>query len=243
MKITFLGTSHGVPSDTRFCSGILIQVKDAYYFLDGGAPLADLVMRYQVPTEKIKGAFVTHMHGDHTWGLFHLLDLINWKWTDCSLDVLLPEQCGIDSLKQIEEVVCHPLDEKRIRFSLTHPGKVFEDGIITMTAIPTQHMPNNRPSFAYLMEAEGKCVLFTGDMAADMEDFPQIALDEATDCIVCEAAHQAAETTLNKARRCPTGHFLITHVYPDEKFPIFEAAAKEMPFDFRTVKDGDSIQL
>ena len=243
MKITFLGTSHGVPSDTRFCSGIIIQIGDAYYLLDGGAPLGDLVMRYAVPAAKIRAAFVTHMHGDHTWGLFHLLDLMNWAWTDSSLQVLMPEQCGIDALKQMQEVLCSPLDEKRIRFSVTKAGRVYEDENMAVTAIPTRHMPNGRPSFAYLVEAEGKRVLFTGDMHADMEDFPKIALDEATDCIVCEAAHQKAETTLAKARLCPTKHFIITHVYPDEKFPVFDAAAQDMSFDLHTVRDGEVLEL
>ena len=39
MKITFLGTSHGVPAADRYCSCTMLEVNGAHYFIDAGAPL------------------------------------------------------------------------------------------------------------------------------------------------------------------------------------------------------------
>ena len=72
MKITFLGTSHGVPLASRYCSSTLVECGDNAYLIDGGAPVADLLIRYGIPYEKLRGVFVTHMHSDHTFGLLHL---------------------------------------------------------------------------------------------------------------------------------------------------------------------------
>ena len=61
MKITFLGTSHGVPSPTRYCSATLLEVEDRAYLIDAGAPVADLLIRRGVPFEKLRAVFTTHI--------------------------------------------------------------------------------------------------------------------------------------------------------------------------------------
>ena len=39
MKITFLGTSHGVPAADRYCYCVMIESGKSVYFIDGGAPM------------------------------------------------------------------------------------------------------------------------------------------------------------------------------------------------------------
>ena len=56
MKITFLGTSHGVPAKDRFCSGYMIEAGDATYLVDAGAPVADLVLRHGKQITVLKNA-------------------------------------------------------------------------------------------------------------------------------------------------------------------------------------------
>ena len=41
MKITFLGSSHGVPEAHRKCSCIMIEVGENIYFVDMGTPTID----------------------------------------------------------------------------------------------------------------------------------------------------------------------------------------------------------
>ena len=92
MKITFLGTSHGVPGADRYCSSALVECGDNAYLIDGGAPVADLLIRYGVPYEKLKAVFTTHIHSDHTIGLLHLMSLSSWKFKESSYDLYLTEQ-------------------------------------------------------------------------------------------------------------------------------------------------------
>lgn len=43
MKITFLGTGHGVPSPDRHCSATLVEVGGKRYLIDAGAPVVDIM--------------------------------------------------------------------------------------------------------------------------------------------------------------------------------------------------------
>ena len=62
MKITFLGTSHGVPAADRYCSSTMIDVNGCLYFIDAGAPLIDLLLRRGADLNQVKAVFTTHLH-------------------------------------------------------------------------------------------------------------------------------------------------------------------------------------
>ena len=55
-----------------------------FYLLDGGAPVADLMVRGGIPFSQLRAVFVTHMHSDHTFGIPHLCSLANWYFVDAS---------------------------------------------------------------------------------------------------------------------------------------------------------------
>ena len=146
MKITFLGTSHGVPSASRYCSSALVECGDNVYLIDGGAPVADLLIRYGIPYEKLRGVFVTHMHSDHTFGLLHLCSLADWYFRQSSFDVFLPEEEGIDAFRRLLLVSDKSFDEERIRLKKSCSGVMYADGCLTVTAIPTRHLNDGFPS-------------------------------------------------------------------------------------------------
>ena len=78
MKITFLGTSHGVPARGRNCSTAMLEVGDAIYFIDGGAPMIEefLKIRNESDLARARALFTTHTHGDHYSGAFNFISLI-----------------------------------------------------------------------------------------------------------------------------------------------------------------------
>lgn len=75
MKITFLGTSHGVPEVNRFCTSVLLESGGKHYLIDAGAPISDLLIRNKVAFKDISAIFITHLHGDHVDGLVQFADL------------------------------------------------------------------------------------------------------------------------------------------------------------------------
>lgn len=246
MKITFLGTSHGVPSASRYCSSALVECDDNVYLIDGGAPVADLLIRYGIPYEKLRGVFVTHMHSDHTFGLLHLCSLADWYFRQSSFDVFLPEDEGIDAFRRLLLVSDKSFDEERIRLKKSCSGVMYADGCLTVTAIPTRHLNDGFPSFAYLLEGEGKRVVFTGDLhGQDAADFPAPALQQPSDAIVCEMAHFSPEVIFPYVEQCPTKRFLFNHIYDSdgEAFRRIEALNDRLPIPVIAVSDGDVFQV
>ena len=90
-------------------------------------------------------------------------------------------------------------------------GTIFDDGYLKVTAIPTQHCPD---SHAFFVEAEGKAVLFTGDLKHPNVDFPKIAKEKPTEFIICEAAHFPATDYAPVLAACPTKQVLVNHYAP-----------------------------
>lgn len=87
MKITFLGASHGVPEANRRCSCTMVEVSGRYYFVDMGIMAIDELVTRGIPVDAVKGIFITHMHGDHTNGLFSFVDLITWYFKNVDPEI------------------------------------------------------------------------------------------------------------------------------------------------------------
>ncbi len=247
MKITFLGTSHGVPSAERFCSSTMIEIGEAVYLIDGGAPTGDLLIRKGINYDRIKAVFTTHIHGDHTLGMLGMLSLSNWKFRTSSYVTYMATEEGIEAFKKIIEVTDSPLDESRLTMKLTTPGTFYDDGVLKVTAVPTRHMEAvGKPSYALILEAEGKRVVFTGDLHhGDAADFPQIAKEEPSDLIVCEMAHFGHETIIPIAASCPTKMLLFNHIWwkYEEAMAGIKAANGNYPMPIVAVEDGDIYEL
>ncbi len=243
MKITFLGTSHGVPSAIRYCQSIMLEVGEAVYLIDGGAPVGDLLTRRGVAFERTKAVFFTHMHSDHCAGIHEFLALASWYYKTCSYDVYMPDEYYVNAFHALHV----EMDRERVRLhAFPGEGEVYRDENITVTAVPTRHMEH---SCAYVIDtADGKRLIVTGDLhGGDAADFPQIAKDEPSDAIICEQAHFPMETIFEHLRVCPTKQVWMTHVaynYDVSIAKLREAEANHtLPMPMHAVDDGDVYEI
>ena len=232
MKITFLGTSHGITEKNRFCSSALISAGGKHYLVDAGAPVLTLLMNHDVPLEDVAGVFITHSHHDHMMGLCTLTQQINEfpPFGKVSFPVYVPD--AEDYHRMFAFIFGDPVFRGRLDYKvyggLTDPygdrarrvsAVIFDDGNLKVTAIPVDHFQN---AHAFLLEAEGKRVVFTGDLLTGMTDYPAVITETDTDLVVTEGAHTKLNEpeimALLKSSRTKT--LVITHrhqsVNPDE---------------------------
>ncbi|ADY01018.1 ribonuclease Z [Vulcanisaeta moutnovskia 768-28] len=73
IKVTFLGTGAGTPSRDRYLPAILVEDGQRKILLDVGEGIQYRLLEIGVSPLKITHVFITHMHGDHIFGLPGLL--------------------------------------------------------------------------------------------------------------------------------------------------------------------------
>lgn len=246
MKITFLGTSHGLPQIGRCCSSVLLEVGEKAYLIDGGAPVGDILTQKGFDFSKIKAIFTSHAHSDHIYGMLQFISLCNWYYKTVDMDIFFTEEALSEAYKSLELATTKRLDEERLRRKIVSEGEIFNDGVIKVTAIPTKHM-EPYPSFAFVFEAEGKRFIYTGDLhGKDAADFPETAEKEPSDLIITESAHFKVEVIFEKLLACPTKAMAITHIYSPNPKSVFDAikeVAKTSKIPLFAPDDGFEIEI
>lgn len=250
MKITFLGTSHGVPAANRFCSCTMIEAGGKLYFIDAGVPMVDMILRYGKKVEDAKAVFTTHAHGDHIGGIIGFADLINWYYKDASVDLYMTEEAPTKAIiEYINATVAAPIDSERVRFKIYDGSFVYEDENIKVTPFTTGHLRRNlgpsRPSYGFVIEADGKRAVFSGDLSINLRDgdFPKIALEEEVDLVICEMAHFSPEAVRPFVEKCKSKELCFNHVYPFDKFDAIKEMNQKYPINITIAHDGDVIEL
>ena len=75
MKLTFLGTSAGKPTKERNVSALALEFDqdNKWYLFDCGEATQHQIIRSRLSIAKLNTIFITHLHGDHYYGLPGLL--------------------------------------------------------------------------------------------------------------------------------------------------------------------------
>ena len=244
MKITFCGTSHGYAEKNRFQSLTVIEVGEYYYLLDAGAPVEWVMINKDMPLDKIRGIFITHMHNDHVGALSNVIEpMLRYRYNDKS-SCYMPCEKGLDGFLNWLEVMGDSREKvtQTVKFGITKEGKVFDDGNIKVYARPTKHLGGESDSFAYIFEADGKRVLFTGDMSQGFPEYTEITKGEHFDMVVCEMAHANLADVAEMLKETDTDKMYITH-YHMPRMKGYEEILKSFPFPVTVAEDGSEIEL
>lgn len=182
MKITILGSGHGVPEAHKKCTSILFEVSGSYYFIDAGCDISMELANRRIHPNAVKAIFITHPHSDHINGLYPFLSLLGWFYQESDPEIYVPnEKCSTLVHQYLDAFGMKLRPEQKL--ALVENGTVFDDGSFKVTAFGTQHCPD---SHAFLIEAEGKRILCSGDLRHPAIDFPPV---DDLDAAILEAAH------------------------------------------------------
>ena len=248
MKITFLGTSHGLAEKNRFMSSALVESNGCSYLVDAGAPADSLMVNMDKSFFKLKSVFITHMHADHVMNLTTLaIPLLMFKEDDRNKSLYFPTFEGrvayltwMEALHNNMKYLAENIDMK-----VTSKGKIYEDENLTVSAVPTRHFPpdwSSVKSWGYVFEENGKRVLFTGDLSGNFPEYPEMVKDQHFDLVVCEMAHSNLCDVEDILKNTSTEKMVITH-YHMPKLGDYPSVFETFPFPVRLVHDGEVIEL
>ncbi len=242
MRIVFYGTSHGVPEPHRRCSSYILETGGCYYLIDMGADVTQELRRRGIAMEKVKLAICSHPHGDHTDGVIRFADLVNWYFKKADPLILLPDERLVAPLKTWISLSDNGRPPREgLRIGVFGAGTAYEDEQLRLTAIPTQHCVN---SYAFLIEAEGHRVLFTGDLKHPAADFPQAAFETPLDLLVCELAHFSPDDCEPVFCKTKAKRILHSHIYDGRWAAALQAQMeKAHPYEYGAAFDGLELTL
>ncbi len=148
MKLTFLGTSAGMPTTERNVSALALAMDDAkqWYLVDCGESTQHQLLRCRYTLNNLKAIFITHIHGDHMYGLPGLITSASMQGRKAPLLI-----CAPDGVQQFVEAALKYADVTNLPFNIEfiasdQPDFFYEDGQVSVTAHELSHRV---PSFAY----------------------------------------------------------------------------------------------
>lgn len=142
MKLLFLGTGAGVPAKNRNVSSIALKLLDELnevWLFDCGEATQHQILHTTLKPRKITKIFITHLHGDHIFGLPGLLSSRSFQGGDDLLTVYGPE--GIadfihSSLKYSKTKLSYPIKIEELD---ADGGTLYVNNNWTVEYLPLYH--------------------------------------------------------------------------------------------------------
>ncbi len=140
MQLTFLGTGAGAPSATRNVTSIGLQFdqRSAFWLFDCGESTQNQMLRSALRFSQLERIFITHMHGDHIFGLPGLLATRSLHQAAVT-PVTVYGPPGLSDywqaiLKYTGMRLSYP-----VNFETIAPGLVYEDEYLVVTCAALEH--------------------------------------------------------------------------------------------------------
>ena len=94
IKVTILGCASAKPTVSSHPSAQVVNVNEQYYLVDAGEGTQQQMFRMGINPLKLRGVFISHLHGDHIFGLFPLLSTMGLCGRQTALKVYAPRPFG-----------------------------------------------------------------------------------------------------------------------------------------------------
>ncbi|GJM36371.1 MAG: ribonuclease Z [Saprospiraceae bacterium] len=99
-EVTLLGINSALPAYGRHPSAQVLQIQEQYYLIDCGEGTQMRMNDFDIRRGKIRQIFISHLHGDHIYGLIGLLTSYALMGRTDSLDIFSPE--GLQEIIEVQ---------------------------------------------------------------------------------------------------------------------------------------------
>ncbi len=154
MELRILGCHSATPKPGEFPSAQALMTGNQWLLLDAGEGMQMQLRRYKVKFGRIKHIFITHLHGDHLYGLFGLLSTL--RLLDRRTEVHLH---GPEALKRLLDEVfrasqvepTYPLHFHAVPADA--PRQILDEKHFTVHSVPLKH---RLPTTGYVIREKPK---------------------------------------------------------------------------------------
>ena len=233
-SLTTLGVSSASPTTDRYPSAHILNICGRLFLIDCGEGCQMLMKRHGISLMRLERIFLSHLHGDHVFGIFGLLSTLSMSGRTEPLHIYAPE--GFEAIlsffkEHFLERDTYPVEYHALTAS--GPETVLDDAQLAVSVLPLHHRipghdvaredgtllsvaeltyrPYKPRSFAYVSDTavfDGLSDMVKGvDLLYHEATFGDDCADKAAQMFHC-TARDAAETALRAgAGRLVIGHF------------------------------------
>lgn len=140
ISLTILGCHSATPRKNAFPTSQYLEINNSHFLIDCGEGTQRQMRKYKVGFSKINHIFITHLHGDHFYGLVGLLATFGILNREKELHIYGPKGIKEVTLLQLKISQSHA-KYKMIFHELTSKESqlIFEDDKVSVRTIPLNH--------------------------------------------------------------------------------------------------------
>jgi ribonuclease Z len=140
INLTILGCHSATPRVNAFPTSQYLEINNSHFLIDCGEGTQRQMRKYKVGFSKINHIFISHLHGDHFYGLVGLLSTYGILSREKELHVYGPKGIKEVTLLQLKisqshaqySIIFHELTSKKSEL-------IFEDDKVSVKTIPLNH--------------------------------------------------------------------------------------------------------
>lgn len=139
-EITILGCGSATPSPKHYTSSQVVEIRGKLFMVDCGEGTQIQLRRSRVAFARINHIFISHLHGDHCFGLLGMISSFGLLGRTAPLFIHAPQELG-PMLRQEMDFYCRDL-EFEVEFQGFDPSQtavVYDDRSVSVTAFPLRH--------------------------------------------------------------------------------------------------------
>jgi len=136
--VTILGNNSALPAYDRHPSAQIVTIYDQLLLIDCGEGTQMQLSRYKIRRGKLNHIFISHLHGDHYFGLIGLISSMALLNREQPLHLFAP--AGLEEIIQLQlKVASTTLPFPLIFHPLEKEGLILEESKFTVETFQTQH--------------------------------------------------------------------------------------------------------
>ncbi|WP_372744726.1 ribonuclease Z [Lutibacter sp.] len=140
LKLTILGCHSATPRVNANPTAQFLEIQNHHFLIDCGEGTQVQLRKYGVKFSKIKHIFISHLHGDHSFGLIGLISTFRLLNRETELHVYGPK--GIKEIITLQLKLSNSWTQYPLLFhelSETTSQLIFEDATVEVYTIPLNH--------------------------------------------------------------------------------------------------------
>ena len=171
-EVNILGCGSALPTTRHFSSSQVVNIREKLFMVDCGEGAQLQLRRSKLKFTRLNHIFISHLHGDHCFGLMGLISTFGLLGRTASLHIYAHEELERLLAPQLEffckgmtyEVVFHPIDP-------TKAEVIYDDRSVSVSTIPLKH---RIPTCGFLFQEKPT----PNHIIRDMVDFYRIPVFE-----------------------------------------------------------------